>query len=663
MRIIILIIAVVVSSLTLSAQDEKLTPCDYTPTNKKALKLIDKGRDKGNTVEERIGYLKELIVLEPEWAEAYNELAINQYKVYKVRGSNWKGCEENLRKTIELCKDLNMYAYFYLGKYAYEKENWLEAIDLLKTFTKSPENAKTNDDFDEAEGMLNDAKFNDKMKNHPVPFNPQLVDGVSSKKNEYLAILSPDNEQCLYTRAVDVVNKNSAFVSDKEKEVFMYSKRANSDAAFDNGTLFTDPFNEGTDAYGGACLSPDNKKMYITICRPGKGGYNNCDIYSAELLDGAWDNIKNLGPNVNTDDGWESQPTLSSDGNTLIFATARADSKSIDLYQSKKQADGTWSRATSLSKNINTDGKEKTPFLHSDSQTLYFSSDGHRGVGGFDVFYTRMDDKGNWTKPQNIGFPINSEADEYGFFVSLDGHKGYYASSKLANIGRGGIDVFNFAMPEDAKPEKVLFMKGVLKDEMGNASSTGSIELKNTKTKEVKKIEVDRKTGEYAAIVTLKKNEDIVLTVKQYNAVPTATLYTIKDTVLGSKPVKKDIVNEEIKVGKTYALNNISYKTNSSQLTDESFLIIDDLIDFLKENQSINIAIQGHTDNQGSADGNLALSTDRAFSVKDYIESKGINKERLQFKGFGATKPVTSNGTEQGRQRNRRTEFVITSKS
>ncbi|MEQ1734369.1 MAG: OmpA family protein [Bacteroidia bacterium] len=662
MRLLTTFLAVLIT-LNALAQDEKLTPCDYTPTNKKALKMLEKGRDKKNTVEERIIILKELVVLEPEWAEAVNELVTNQYKVYKVRGTNWKPCEENFKRVIELCKDLNPYAYFYLGTYAYEKENWTEAIEMLKIFTKSPENAKNNNDYDEAEGMLSDAKFNDKMKNHPVAFNPQLVEGVSSKKNEYLAILSPDNEQCLYTRAIDVVDKNSVYASDKEKELFMYSKRANADANFDNGTLFTDPFNEGADAYGGACLSPDNKKMYITICRPGRAGYNNCDIYSVEFVDGAWDNIKNLGPNVNTDDGWESQPTISSDGSTLIFATARADSRSIDLFQSKKQADGSWSRATSLGKTINTDGKEKTPFLHSDSQTLYFSSDGQRGVGGFDIFYTRMDDKGNWAKPQNIGYPINSEGDEYGFFVSLDGHKGYYASSKLANIGRGGIDVFNFAMPEDAKPEKVLFMKGVVKDELGNPSSTSSVELKNTKTKEVKKIDVDRKTGEYTAIVTLKRNEDIVLTVKQPDAVPTSTLYSIKDTVLGTKPVKKDIVTEEIKVGKTYALNNINYKVNSSQLTDESFLIIDELIEFLKENQPINIAIQGHTDNKGGADANLALSTDRAFSVKDYIESKGINKERLQFKGFGATKPITTNDTEEGRQRNRRTEFVITSKS
>ncbi len=650
-------------TLTTLAQDEKLTPCDYAPTNKKALKMLEKGRDKKNTVEERIIILKELVSLEPEWAEAVNELAINQYKVFKVRGSNWKACEENLKSVISLCPDLNPYAYYYIGAYAYDKENWKEAIDMLKVFTKSPENAKTTEDYEEAQGMLSDAKFNDKMKNNPVPFNPQLVEGVSSKKNEYLAILSPDNEQCLYTRTVDVVDKNSVYASDKEKEVFMYSKRASVNAPFDNGTLFVDPFNQGADAYGGACLSPDNKKMYITICRSGKAGYNNCDIYSADLVDGAWDNIKNLGPNVNTEDGWESQPTVSSDGSTLIFATARADSKAIDLFTSKKQDDGSWGRATSMGKVINTDGKEKTPFLHSDSQTLYFSSDGHRGVGGFDVFFTRQDEKGNWSRPQNIGFPINSEGDEYGFFVSLDGHKGYYASSKLATIGKGGIDVFNFVMPEDAKPEKVLFMKGVVKDEMGNPSSTSSVELKNTKTKEVKKIEVDRKTGEYTAIVTLKRNEDVVLTVKQPDAVPTSVLYSIKDTVLGTTPLKKDIVTEEVKVGKTYALNNINYKTNSSQLTDESFLIIDELIQFLKDNQAINIMIQGHTDNQGGADANLALSTDRAFSVKDYIQSKGITKERLQFKGFGATKPITTNDTEEGRKRNRRTEFLITSKS
>lgn len=646
-----------------TAQEESKSPCPYEVTNKKASKLLEKGRDKKNTVEERIAILTQCVEMEPEWPEAINELAVNQYKVYKVRGTNFKNCEENFKKVISLCPELNPYAYFNLGKYYYEKEQWAECMTYLKAFMKNSDNAKNDADYDEADGMLADAIFYDKMINHPVPFNPTVVDGVSSGQNEYLAIISPDNEMCLYTRTTDVKDKNQVYASDKQKEVFMYSKRANVDAKFDNGTPFIDPFNVGEDAYGGACVSVDNKKMYITICRPGKAGYTNCDIYTADYVDGSWDNLKNMGPTINTDDGWESQPTISSDGKMLIFATARADSKAIDLFVSRKQPDGSWSKAVSIGNTINTGGKEKTPFLHSDSQTLYFSSDGNRGVGGFDIYYTRMDDKGNWAKPKNIGYPINSEDDEYGFFVSLDGHLGYFASGKLAKIGKGGIDIFNFDMPGDAKPEKVLFMRGKVLDQDGQPPLNGKIELKNAKTKEIQTYDIDRKSGEYAAVVTLKKNEDIIMTIKQEESIPVTTVYTAKDTLLAGKPIQKDIpVESGIQVGKAYRINNINYKTNSAILTDESLLILDELITFLKENETVTIAVNGHTDNVGKPEANLALSTDRAFSVKDYMESKGIDKSRLQFKGFGATKPVATNDTEEGRALNRRTEFMVLSK-
>lgn len=643
-----------------SFAQEKESVCGTEMSNKKAVKLFEKGTDRKNKFEDRVNYLKECLALEPEYPEALNAYIEAQMKFHRADGTSFKPIEENIIKLIALCPEGFPYVYFYMGEYYYGQEKFAEAIPNLKKFLKSGDKIKADKDYNAAEGMLEDAEFYDKLMGHPVNFKPKVVTGVSSKDNEYLAIISPDNELCLYTRNVSVKSKDDFMSRDNtQKEVFAYSKRASADAQFDNGTLFDFPFNQGNDAYGGACLSADNKKMYITICKPGKGGYVNCDIYEATNIDDDWEFLKPLGPEINTEDGWESQPTLSSDGNMLIFASARADSKKIDLYFSKKNSDGNWSKAENIGPTINTNGSEKTPFLHSDSHTLYFSSDGNRGVGGFDIYYSKLDDNGKWSKPKNIGYPINSEEDEYGFFVSLDGHLGYYASSKFASIGKGGIDVFNFEMPAEAKPHKVLFFRGTVTDGEGQGAINGKIEVKDLKTNQVTSIPVSGKDGKYAGFVTVKPGHDMVLTVKKDNGVPTSTFISSKDTALCGKPIQKDFESPELKVGGIYRLDHINYKTNSSELTDDSFHILDELILFLNEKPDIHIAIHGHTDDVGAPDANLALSTDRAYSVLDYLERKGVDKTRLTFKGFGSTKPLVANDTKENKAKNRRTEFVI----
>jgi outer membrane protein OmpA-like peptidoglycan-associated protein len=436
-------------------------------------------------------------------------------------------------------------------------------------------------------------------------------------------------------------------------EELSYAEKSRSEN-FKTPRALPPPFNMG-DNYGGASLTADNKEMFITICKPGLNGYNNCDIYKISRRNGMWGELENLGPNINTEDGWESQPSISADGQTLFFATARANSKKMDIYYSNRNADGTWQAAKAVENGINTEGNEKSPFIHSDSQTLYFSSDGHTGVGGFDIFYTRQDEKKQWIKPKNLGIPINTEKDEAGFFVSTDGKTGYFSSNFIK--GAGGWDIFQFDLYEKARPQNIVFLKGTVKDPSGSEIKNATVELKNTETKETIEVKVDSIDGKYVAVMAVKKPADLVLTVKEPGKVPQIKL--IPKEIEQGKPIKIENEIKPPKKGETYTINDIKYKSNSSELTTESKFVLDEFALYLKSNTKIKIQIQGHTDDVGDDKNNMALSSDRAFTVMQYLQNTGIEGKRLSFMGFGETKPLLPNTSDENRAKNRRTEFII----
>jgi outer membrane protein OmpA-like peptidoglycan-associated protein len=279
------------------------------------------------------------------------------------------------------------------------------------------------------------------------------------------------------------------------------------------------------------------------------------------------------------------------------------------------------------------------------------------GLGGFDIFYSKLGENNKWAKPKNIGYPINTTADELGLFVSTDGKTAYFCSNKYK--GPGGWDLYSFSLYDKAKPEKVLLIKGTVKKEGTDEYLIADVELKNVKTKKITYIPIDTNTGKYIAIVPFK--DDYILTVKKPGFVKD-TKYIAQQDSLFEEPTEIDFDIKELKVGETYKINDIYFLTNSYDLTESSMTVLNEFIDFLNDNGRINISIHGHTDNVGNDADNLILSENRSKSVYDYMVLKGVDPKRLSYKGFGETKPVASNDTPQGRARNRRTEFVIMSK-
>jgi outer membrane protein OmpA-like peptidoglycan-associated protein len=627
-------------------------------SDKKAIKLYEQGKDKKKyEKKQRMEFLRQAIEIEPDYVEALSLLSEEQIKTAKYEGTSFKPSEKYLQKIIELCPDYDPYAYFFLGQIAYGSRQYSDAKKYYEKFLKYPDEIKTDADYDFADKMSKKAADYAEIFEKPVPFNPFCVEDVSTKDDEYLAIISPDNELMFFTRRFPAPAQYHAWASDKLIEEFCSGKRKGD--KFEQGRALPPPFNKG-DNYGGATITSDNKHLYVTVCRPNSKKYMNCDIFVSDWVNGHWSELRNLGPNVNTEDGWEAQPTISADGKSLYFSTYREGSQGMDIYKSVKNEKGEWGPAENVGPPINTEKHEKSPFIHSDSQTLYFSSDGHAGLGGYDIFMVKADDNGNWKRPKNLGSPINTENDEVGFFVSTDGKLGYFASNSMKGKCKGGFDIFAFDLYKEARPEEILFIKGDIKDENG-VTGNAKVKIRNTTTKKVMEFDVDSTDGTYVAIVAVKKDEDLVLSVKKDGKAFSSELINAKENLIG-KPQKLSSEVKDIVVGGAYKLNNINYATNSADLTPESLEILDEFITFLNDNPSIKVAIHGHTDDVGKDDFNMTLSTDRAFSVMQYLQKNEISKDRLSFKGFGKTKPLVPNTSEENRALNRRTEFMIIEK-
>ena len=294
--------------------------------------------------------------------------------------------------------------------------------------------------------MLDLATFRDEALSHPVVFAPEsLGTMVNTKDDEYVNMLSFDGLQLLLTRKMPLgegYQKEFLFVSQWDGEQWSEPQLL----------TFAD-FPEDVDP-GAAFISADGKKLYLTGC--GWSRDSSCDIYVSELKDGQWGMPQRLKGSVNTN-SWESQPCVSSDGRELYFVSRR--SGNADIYCARRNADGSWGEPQNIGTPINTKGTEMAPFLHPDGRTLYFSSDKHIGMGGFDLFMSRRGEDGKWQEPVNLGFPINTSGDEINFYVAADGKTAFISSQREG--GNGGYDIYTFELPEEIRSDSANYLATV----------------------------------------------------------------------------------------------------------------------------------------------------------------------------------------------------------
>ncbi|MFM2206719.1 MAG: hypothetical protein RL213_694 [Bacteroidota bacterium] len=630
-----LLLTCLLSVLRLAAQQ----PACPKSQEKKAVSAYEDaaGLFKSRKYEDALKKIEKSIEADPEFADAY----FLQGSI-GLKRKDFKLMEESYLKAVELCPEVDPEAWFQLGWLYFDRKDWKSSEDHLKKFLEFD---RVNEEHAlKAERMM----VKSKLYGHPVPFDPQPVRALCTADPEYLPYISPDNSMAFFTRRYEMKDKNMLVPQSVEK--FMVA-RMQSDGTYDQGKPMEAPFNRAnSNNEGGATISIDNKHLYFTVNNKG-----NFDICTSDFSAGQWGEIRNLG-SVNDTKQWDSQPSITSDGKMLYFASARDSVSGLDIYFSRMQEDGKWSKAAKLGPAINTGGNEKSPFIHSDRKTLYFASDSLPGLGGFDLFMVRKDSTGKWGKPVNLGYPINTDADEVGFFVSTDGKRGYFASNKIN--GNTGYDIYSFELYPGARPSKVYFQKGELK--LGHEETApATIEVRDVVTNALTKIDVDSTTGEYAFIVDFE--HDLMVSVKKEGYDFHSQYVSTKDT--SNQSVRsKEIGLNSLEVGGQYTINDILFATNSDRINDTIKVVLNEFAEYLKLNKGIRLALEGHTDNTGSPASNMILSEGRAKAVYDYLLSRDIDRSRLTFRGFGETRPIASNANEEGRARNRRTVFTVTQK-
>lgn len=534
------------------------------------------------------------------------------------------------------------YVAFQIGMINYRAGRYARGMEYLQIYL-GHQDAKVNYIQAAEAAILNCTFALEALKNpsdiHPENLGPQ----VNSAAMEYFPAISADGQTLVFTYR----NPEGR----RRDEDFYFSEQTDngwSQASPLPGQLNTE-LNEGAQ-----CVTADGQQLIFVGCNRAEGK-GSCDLYTAYRMDdGRWSRAVNMGDSINSVN-WETQPSISPDGQTLYFIRAnKREPEQSDIYFSTRREKGGWTKARKMPENINTQGKEASPFIHFDNQTFYFCSDGHIGMGSTDLFVSRRQADGSWSDPVNLGAPINGPGEELGLVIASDGKTAFYSSDMEG--GLGSLDLYSFELPASFRAIPSAWVKGIVRDASSHQALESDLFFIDLKTgKPFAKVQ-SGKDGRYFAV--LPSNADYGLSVEKEGY-----LFHSENFALQSQPqdhaFRLDVDLQRLEKGSTIVLQNVFFATASYELRPESFVELDKIVQLLQHNTVLRISLEGHTDNEGDRAANQKLSENRAKAVRNYLQSQGIATERLQYKGFGEDQPVADNSTEAGRQKNRRTELRI----
>jgi outer membrane protein OmpA-like peptidoglycan-associated protein len=621
-----------------------LAKAQYNPdkVNKKAAQLYSKGLELAQNDDYRGGIeaLQKAVSIDKNFEEAYLSMAgmYGELKEYQNAIDNYekaKAIDSNFFKDYNLPYSINL-----AGKGDFQRA--LDAVNVFVTVTDLNETSRKAGEY-----RLRCYRFAlDYAASHSAAgytFSPHnLGDSINSRVSEYYPTITIDGSKLIYTRRVN--NFNEDFYQ-SEKQSGAWSKSISLP-----GNINTNQ-NEGAQN-----VSQDGQWLIFTGCNFPEG-HGSCDLYISYLTADGWSTPENLGDSINSE-YWESAPSLSPDKRDLYFASRQPDGYGgSDIYVSHRLLNGRWSMPENLGPTINTVGDEGTPFIHADNQSLYFTSNGHPGYGGDDLFIARKGPGGVWGKPENLGYPINTIENEGSLIIAADGHSAYYASDRADS--RGGLDLYSFEMREDIRPAPTTWVKGRVFDRKTDKGLPSSVILTDLSTREVvSKLQTDE-TGNY--LITLPRGKDYAFNVNRRGYLFYSENFAL-DKDKGDSAYHIDIPLQPLEANAAIVLKNIFFETNKYELKPESESELREVVQLMKDNPTLRIQINGHTDNVGKPADNQKLSENRAKAVVAYLTAKGIVATRLSFKGFGDTQPVADNASAEGRAKNRRTELSVVSR-
>jgi outer membrane protein OmpA-like peptidoglycan-associated protein len=609
-----------------------------TSSVKKAMADFDKAQVylNNNNYESAIASLKDAATADPNF-----QVAIVQLAELNRRIKSFDEAKQYYNKALALGAGSDARIYYGLAESHLNTGDYHNALKNITLFIDKY-TGSDKDFLAKAKKYKKDCEFSilalkTPQKYEPVNLGPQ----INSEHRDYFPAITADNETLIFSR--NIAGNEDFFISKKRNKEWSSPVSLSSN-------INTSQFNEGAQS-----ISPDGQYLFFTGCnRP--NGLGRCDLYVSHKEGNNWGQPFNLGAPVNSI-YWESQPAISPDGNTLYFVSNRPGGiGGYDIWKTLLNEEGEWSAPVNLGPEINTPYDENTPFLHADGKTLYFSSDGWPGMGNKDIFMSRLDSTGHWSNPLNMGYPINSFSEESGLIVSPDGTEAFFSSN--LKDGYGDMDIYQFKLPDDKKPMAITYVKGIVRDKETRKFLEARVQVVNLGNKKTAYNDyTSKENGEFLAVMPI--GADYAFNVSADGYLFYSENYQLT-AANGNKPFLLEIDLDRLKVGTDMILKNIFFNTNEYTLLPSSVTELATLKDLLKNNLNIHIEVQGHTDNIGNDLQNEKLSVNRAKAVYDHLIESKIDPERLTYKGYGESKPIAGNETEEKRKRNRRTSFLIT---
>ncbi len=602
-----------------------------------------------------------------------------------------------LKKAEQLNPNIDRELYYYLGQaynYNHDFDDAIAAFSRYRGKLQSDPNLSKDLYFDMQEAMhdlemrINQAyKAKEAIKNPIRVFIDNLGDKVNTAYNEYGAVISADESVIVFTarRPNSTGGKIDPGLNENFEDIYISYK--------DENGQWTEAQNVGkpvnSDDHDANCgIAADGQRFVIYLGKSGNG-----DLYESVLNGDEWSKPESFGKRINTD-FHESSACYSPDGRTLYFVTNKPGGiGEHDIYYSQLDEKGKWGEPVNIGPVINTKYNEEAVYMHPDGKTLYFSSEGHSSMGGYDIFKSIYDEKtGKWGEPINIGYPVNTVDDDVFFVISADGRRGYYTSQMKDSRGGRDLYMITFLGPEkpmvlnnedqliasQAAPVKevviapavqiqeaqLTILKGVISDFLTKQPLEADIEIvDNQANKVIATFKSNSKTGKY--LVSLPAGKNYGIAVKKEGYLFHSENFDIPNTA-AFQEVEKNIELKQLKVGNKIVLKNIFFDLDKATLRPESTAELNRLIKLMTDVPSLRIELGGHTDSRGSDTYNQQLSEKRAKAVVDYLTANGIDAKRLEWAGYGETQLVNgcSNGvqcSDEQHQENRRTEFKVLS--
>ncbi|WP_339925885.1 OmpA family protein [uncultured Cyclobacterium sp.] len=617
---------------------------EYSIIDKRAIKYFEEGN--------AFLHRKQLSEAQGKYQAAY-ERSSDFYEAYLKHGQILLSSgliEEALAVTMKGQSRLSIKKNdFFKGKLAWlEGEIYLSQGAFQKALNTFNDNQSYFDgDFlksDEYLKKLKQLKIIEEGIKDPIDISKKkLTFPLNQFKLQYFPVLTADGKRLFFTKRDGMAAKQheDIYFSDLEGEMWSEPETIS--------TLINTSYNEGT-----CTISADGNLLIFTSCNT-PASYGSCDLYITARLNGEWQSPVNIGKNVNTR-YWESQPSLSADGSLLFFSSNRPEGEGgIDLWVSERLEDGSWSKAKNLGPNINTKNNEVSPFIFFNNTILFFASDGHPGFGAKDIFKSAIERNG-FGKPTNMGFPINDEKDQLALFITAQKDFAYYTENSYEHGKVDSSFLYRFDFPKeiDLGHELIVTSGKVINQETGEAVEAllSLIDLDQDST--MYNFKSDGKDGTFTMIYPETKNSGLYVEKQGYMP----KIFNVERDSLRNKEGFQ-IVLEPIGKGKHFIFENIFFDFDQTVLKNTSLSSLKKLHKFLLDHPKVKLLITGHTDNVGKSSYNSELSLKRAESVKEFLKDLGIDSQRLEIEGRGASEPIKPNDSEENRAFNRRIEVFI----